>query len=161
MNIKYLKKITITSRVLEDFVRFSARFHSDFTRYSNFNNFSKFEARNFSDHLNESPESPLSYYSNIRGLSSDGGKRVWGWNLWKCENCLNWRIGGSKKSQKNRLYYKKTLFFIKYTWQCTTWPKFIILEVFLGLLQLFDSSMWFYYGVFSQFSLILHDFHST
>ena len=36
----------------------------DFTRFSKLNNFFNFEARNFLDHLNESPESPLSEFFN-------------------------------------------------------------------------------------------------
>ena len=46
-----------------------ARFLPDFTRLSKFNNFSNFDARNLLDHLNESPESPLSEFSNSEEIS--------------------------------------------------------------------------------------------
>ena len=50
--------------------QFFQKFPSDFHRFSNFNNFANFEARNLLDHLNESPGSPLSYFTTFRGLSS-------------------------------------------------------------------------------------------
>ena len=43
--------MTITLRVLPDFAEISHDFHSDFTRFSKFNNFLNFEARNLLDHL--------------------------------------------------------------------------------------------------------------
>ena len=54
-------------------------FDSDFTQFSNFNNFSNFEARNFLDHSNESPRSPLSYFLNRKYLSSVEQKIPMGW----------------------------------------------------------------------------------
>ena len=66
--------MSITSWVLGNFGGFWLWFRSDFTRFSNVNNFFNFEAINFYHHLNESPGSPLSYSPICRLLPSVGQK---------------------------------------------------------------------------------------
>ena len=75
------------------------------------NNFSNFYARNFVDHLNESPGSPLSYFYHIRGVSSVGQKLGRGRNFFKMRKSLKSVAKMERKIAKNELVKFLFLFY--------------------------------------------------
>ena len=97
-------------RFFRDFSRFFAffrpiltRFLPDFTQFSKLNNFSNFDARNFLDHLNKSPESALSESSISEEITKVDQKFGRGRKLRK--NAKIPKIGGSEdRSQKSKFF---------------------------------------------------------